>query len=162
MEISEIKYEELSSCLNLIHECFSTVAEKLNLTKENCPGHTSFMPMEKLQNFWNWGFKMYGLYDNQSLAGYFSLSLVPDRESVYSIHNLCVVPELRNKGYGTFLLDYAKQKSKEFGGKILFVDFIEEDTELRNWYIKNGFVHKGTEKYDHLIFTVGKAEYILN
>ena len=26
---------------------------------------------------------------------------------------------------------------------------------------KNGFVHKGTEKYEHLPFTVGKAEFYI-
>ena len=55
---------------------------------------------------------------------------------------------------------FTKEKSKELGAEILFVDFIEEHTELKNWYIKNDFVHKGTEKYEHLPFTVGKAEYV--
>ena len=38
-------------CLDFIHLCFSTVAEKFGLTRENCPGHNAFMPMEKLENF---------------------------------------------------------------------------------------------------------------
>ena len=160
-EIREVNYEELSICLELIHVCFKTVADRLNLTQDNCPGHTSYMPIEKLQKFWDWGFHMYGLYENQKIIGYISISQVPDRKSVYAIHNLCVLPEFRKNGYVKQLLDYAKQKAKDLGGKILFVDFIEEDQHLRGWYIKNGFIHKGTEKYDHLIFTVGKAEYLL-
>ncbi len=160
-EIREVKYEELPICLELIHVCFKTVADRLNLTQDNCPGHTSYMPIEKLQKFWDWGFHMYGLYEDQKIIGYISISLVPDRENVYAIHNLCVLPEFRKNGYGKQLLDYAKQKAKDLDGKILFVDFIEEDKPLRDWYIKNGFIHKGTEKYNHLIFTVGKAEYLL-
>ena len=161
ISIQQIQENQLEECLELIHKSFATVATKLNLTQENCPGHTSFMPMEKLRTFWSWGFLMFGLFDNsQKLCGYFSLSKVPDREDVFSIHNLCVLPELRKNGYGTMLLDFAKQKSKELGAEILFVDFIEEHTELKNWYIKNDFVHKGTEKYEHLPFTVGKAEYV--
>ena len=97
----------------------------------------------------------------KKLIGYISINSVPDRENVFAIHNLCVLPECRKNGCGKLLLDFAKQKAKDFGGKILFVDFIEEDEPLRDWYIKNGFIHKGTEKYDHLIFTVGKAEYVL-
>ena len=163
ISIQQIQENQLEECLELIHKSFATVATKLNLTQENCPGHTSFMPMEKLRTFWSWGFLMFGLFDNsQKLCGYFSLSKVPERENVVSIHNLCVLPELRNKGYGKLLLDFAKEKSKELSAEILFVDFIEEHTQLKNWYIKNDFSHTGTEKYDHLPFTVGKAEYKLD
>lgn len=165
MKIEQITENQLEECLDLIHQCFSTVAKKFCFTKENCPGHTSFMPLEKLQQFWNWGFLMYGLYsqvENENLlCGYISLSKVPQRENVIGIHNLCVLPSLRNKGYGKLLLDHAREKAIELGGKSLFVDFIEEDTQLKNWYLKYGFVHKGTEKYDHLPFTVGKAEMLL-
>jgi GNAT superfamily N-acetyltransferase len=161
MKIKLIEQNQLEECLELIHVCFKTVADKLGFTQENCPGHTSFMPMEKLQRFWDWGFLMFGLFDEQEkLCGYVSLSKIPERENVLSIHNLCVLPELRKNGYGKMLLDFTKQKSKELGAEILFVDFIEEHTELKNWYIKNDFVHKGTEKYEHLPFTVGKAEYV--
>lgn len=163
MQIKQIKQNQLEECLEVIHKSFATVAKQFGFTQENCPGHTSFMQLEKLQRFYNWGFLMFGLFDNsQKLCGYFSLSKVPERENVVSIHNLCVLPELRNKGYGKLLLDFAKEKSKELSAEILFVDFIEEHTQLKNWYINNGFSHTGTEKYDHLPFTVGKAEYKLD
>lgn len=29
----------------------------------------------------------------------------------------------------------------------------------QNWYSSNGFVHKGTRKFDHLTFTVGVMEW---
>ena len=162
MELRAIQKTELSTCLDIIHRSFKSVADKLNLTKENCPGHTSFMPMEKLEQFWDWGFLMYGLFsEKKELVGYMSLSKVPDRETVFALHNICVLPEYRKKGYGKILLDYAKQKVKELNGDVLFVDFIEEHTALKEWYLKNGFVHKGTEKYEHLPFTVGKAEYYI-
>ena len=50
----------------LIHDCFKTVADRLNKTRDNCPGHTSFMPIEKLQRFWDWGFHMFGLCKTES------------------------------------------------------------------------------------------------
>ena len=159
-EIVQIKENQLPQCLDFIHLCFKSVAEKFGFTKENCPGHTSFMPLEKLQNFWNWGFLMYGIFSEQGqLEGYISLCKVPDKEGVWSIHNLCVHPDLRYKGYGKLLLDFAKAKTKELSGQILFVDFIDEHTELKNWYIKNGFDFIGTQKYEHLPFTVGMATY---
>ena len=161
--IRQINKDELPLCLNFIHLCFSTVAEKFGLTRENCPGHNAFMPMEKLENFWNWGFIMYGLFEpNQNgeneLVGYFSLSKDPEKKDTWMLHNLCVKPELRKQGYGKKLLDSAKEKVRKLGGKILFLDFINDYTELKEWYLKNGFEFKGTVKYEHLPFTVGYAE----
>ena len=106
---------------------------------------------------------MYGLFvENQNgeneLAGYFSLSKDPDKTDTYVLHNLCVKPQIRKQGYGKALLDFAKDKVRELGGKILFLDFIDEYKELKEWYFKNGFEFKGTVKYEHLPFTVGFAE----
>ena len=78
--------------------------------------------------------------------------------SRYIFHNLCVKPKMRKQGYGKLLLDFAKKKTRELGGKILFLDFINDYKELRNWYFKNGFDFRGTVKYEHLPFTVGFAE----
>ena len=104
MQIKQINKNQLEECLEVIHKSFATVAKQFGFTQENCPGHTSFMPLEKLQRFYDWGFLMYGLFDDinsknqDKIWGYISLSKVPERENVISIHNLCVLPELRNKG----------------------------------------------------------------
>ena len=161
--IIRIEKNELPICLDFIHMSFSTVAEKFGLTKENCPGHNAFMPMEKLENFWNWGFLMYGLFEenqkgDKELVGYFSISKDPEKEETYVLHNLCVKPQMRKQGYGKQLLDFAKEEVRNLGGKILFLDFINDYTELKEWYFKNGFEFKGTVKYEHLPFTVGFAE----
>ena len=164
--IKRIEKEELPMCLDFIHLCFSTVAETFGLTRENCPGHNAYMTMEKLENFWNWGYMMYGLFEQnqnraEELVGYFSISKDPEKKDTWILHNLCVKPQMRKQGYGRQLLDYAKEKVRELGGKILFLDFINEYTELKKWYFKNGFEFKGTVKYEHLPFTVGLAEYYI-
>ena len=126
-----------------------------SFTKENAPRHNAFMPLEKLENFWNWGFLMYGLFEqnqkgDKELVGYFSISKDPEKEETYVLHNLCVKPQMRKQGYGKQLLDFAKEKVRELGGKILFLDFIND--------YKNEFEFKGSVKYEHLPFTVGFAE----
>ena len=150
--IRRIEKEELPVCLDFIHLCFSTVAEKFGLTRESCPGHNAYMPMEKLENFWNWGFMMFGLFEeNQNgeneLVGYFSISKDPEKKDTWMLHNLCVKSKMRKQGYGKLLLDFAKKKTRELGGKILFLDFINDYTELKEWYFKNGFELKSTVKY---------------
>ena len=43
--IREVNKNDLNECLEVIHKSFSTVAEQFGLTKDNCPKHTSFIPI---------------------------------------------------------------------------------------------------------------------
>jgi hypothetical protein len=56
-------------------------------------------------------------------------------------------------------LDLAKKKVKELGGSYITIGIIEENTTLKEWHIKNGFVHNGTHVFNHLPFTVGYLHY---
>lgn len=156
-EILPIEREQLPQVLELIHKSFATVAANLGLTRENCPGHTSFMPMEKLENFFDWGLLMYGFYEDKKLVGYFMLAKQEDGH--YDLNNLAVLPEKRHLGYGAKMIAFAKQKVTELGGKKIKVGIIEDSWIIKNYYQWNGFVHIGTQKYDHLPFTVGYLEW---
>lgn len=155
--IRQIAKDELPSVLDLIHKSFATVAANMGFTKENCPGHTSFMPMEKLQNYYEWGFLMYGLFEDDKMVGYVSLAKQP--EGHYDLNNLAVLPEKRHCAYGGRLVDFCKQKVKELGADKIRIGIIEESWIIKNFYEYHGFVHTGTEKFDHLPFTVGRMEW---
>jgi hypothetical protein len=47
------------------------------------------------------------------------------------------------------------------GAAKLGIAIIEENTVLRDWYVKNGCRPTGTKKFGHLPFTVGFLEYYL-
>ena len=49
VSIEKVTASELSECLEVIHQSFRTVAEEFGLTQENCPKHTSFMPLYYLE-----------------------------------------------------------------------------------------------------------------
>lgn len=155
--IYPVRAYQLSDCLNVIHKSFATVAEEFNITRENCPKHTSFMPPEVLQEQMQRGWYMFGLTENEKLVGYVAIS--DENNGVYEFHILAVLPEYRHKGYGKMLLDHAKEKVREYGGRKTTIGIIEENTKLKEWYIKNRFIHTGTKKYDHLPFTVGFMEW---
>ena len=159
MKISIIKVtkDNLPECLEVIHRSFSTVADEFGLTKENCPKHTSFIPLSYLETQMKWGWLMFGLYTDKRIIGYMSLS--KEAEKVYELHNLAVLPEFRHLGFGTQLLDYAKETVKSLGGSKIKIGIIEESTVLKNWYIANGFEHTGSKKFDHLPFTSGYLEW---
>ena len=154
--IYEVDKNELQECVYVIHQSFRTVAEQFGLTKENCPKHTSFIPLSFLETQKNWGWHMFGLYAGKKIIGYMSLS--KESDDVYELHNLAVLPEYRHKGFGKLLLDYAKDTVKSLGGSTIKISIIEESTALKNWYIANGFVHTGIKKFVHLPFTSGYLE----
>lgn len=151
--IYEVDKHELPECLSVIHESFRTVAEEFGLTKENCPKHTSFLPLSYLETQMKWGWHMFALYAGKRMIGYMSLS--KESDGVYELHNLAVLPEFRHRGFGKMLLDHAKETVKAMGGSKIKIGIIEESTVLKDWYIANGFVHTGTKKFDHLPFTSG-------
>lgn len=155
--VYEVEKEELATCLEVIHQSFITVADEFGLTKENCPNHTSFLPLSSLEKQMDLGWYMYGLYAGKKVLGYMSLS--KEGEGVYELHNLSILPEFRHNGFGKLLLDHAKKTVHSLGGSQIQIGMIEESERLKNWYIANGFVHIGTKKFDHLLFTSGYLEW---
>lgn len=156
MTIQLIKETDLPAVLGVIHRSFATVAEEFGLTRENCPTHTSFLPMEKLANHFRWGWLMFGLYDKDKLIGYFSLS--EEKDGAFELHNLAVLPKHRHGGAGKLLLDHAKETVRTKGGQKITIGIIDESAVLKNWYAVNGFIHTGTRTFGHLPFTVGFME----
>ena len=148
--------ESLPAYLEVIHRSFKTVADEFGLTLENCPKHTSFMPIYFLTTQMEWGWHMFGMVQDGNAIGYMSLS--KEGDSVYELHNLAVLPEFRHQGFGKAMLDFAKETVKNLGGDTIKIGIIEESTILKNWYQANGFVHTGTKKFDHLPFTSGYLE----
>lgn len=150
------KNEQLNTCLDIIHKSFQTVADDMNLTKENCPSHTAFMPLENLQNQLKNSNPMFLYEYNNALVGYFSLSL---NDGIAELNNLSVLPEYRHLGIGKELVDYAVDYTKNtLGINKIEIGIVEENTILKEWYKSLGFVHTGTRKFEHLPFTVGFME----
>ena len=154
--IKQVQHSDLERCLSVIQESFTDIANEFNLTKENCPSHTSFMTIQTLLYHWDNGFLMYGFYLGNAIIGY--VSLEDKGNSVFELRNLSILPEHRHNGYGKQLLDFCKVKVKELNGKSISISIIEENTVLKKWYIVNSFEHIGTKLFEHLPFTVGYME----
>ena len=155
-QIKQIKMTDLQDCVKVINKSFATVASEFNLPEQNCPRHPSFMKIDTLQKRFTDGYKMFGLYEQDKLVGYVSISI--DEDNAAELHNLSVLPDCRHKGYGKRLLDYCERKAKEMGCNKIKIEIIEENKILKNWYLKNGFIHLFIKKFDYLPFTVGFME----
>ena len=157
MIIKKVSREQLPECLEVIHKSFATVAEEFGLTKENCPKHTSFIPLYFLESQMEWGWDMFGLFENEKIIGYMSIS--KENDDIYELHNLAILPEHRYKGYGSKMIAYAKKVVKTLGGSKIKVGIIDESVILKKWYISHGFIYIGNKKFDHLPFTSGYLEW---
>jgi len=155
--IFRIQQTQLDNATDIIRTSFSTVASEFGLTEQNCPNHTSFITADKLQGHFESDWMMYGLYNDERLVGYISLS--NESAGVYELHNLSVLPEYRHKRCGRQLLDFCKENVIKMSGKKITISIIEENTVLKNWYAANGFAHTGTKTFAHLPFTVGFMEW---
>ena len=151
--IRSVVYEDLPACLEIIHRSFATVAAEFGLTRENCPTHTSFLPLEKLQRHFAWGWQMFFVWEEDRAVGFYGLS--QQENGVFELHNVAVLPKFRHKGYGGQILTDAKNRVIAAGGTTLEIGIIEEHTVLKNWYVENGFVPVGTKRFPHLPFTAG-------
>ena len=148
--------EKLNICLEIIRSSFITVAEEFGLTENNCPSHTAFMTFDKLERPFNDGRPMFLFYRDDIPVGYFSLAKCSDEE--WELNNLAVLPGYRHLGIGKTMVDYAVSMVKSYGGNKISIGIIEENTKLKDWYLKLGFNHILTRKFEHLPFTVGFME----
>ena len=149
---------KLSICLDIIHKSFATVAKEFNFTKENCPRHTSFMPLEKLEEQFNTGYQMFLYSYNNNYAGFFSVHI---DDNFLELNTLAVLPEYRHNGIGKQIIDFSKKYANEHNCGTIKISIIEENTKLRNWYESLGFIHTETKTFPNLPFTVEYMELIL-
>ncbi len=151
--------EQLNVCLDIIHRSFITVADEFNLTKESCPNHTAFMPVDKIVRQYDSGADMFLYNHNGVYVGCFSLS---DNGECVELNNLSVLPEYRHLGIGKKMVEYAKDYViKNTSAKKITIGIIEDNTILKDWYETLGFIHTGTKEFDSLPFTVGFMELAL-
>ena len=160
MSIHPIKPDDLNTALRIIRNSFATVADEFHLTKENCPGHTTFITLEKLKIKYDSGDRMY-MYTLDSVpVGVFSLKQL-DYET-WELDHLAVLPEYRHCGIGKELLEFAEKTIQVQNGKLLKIGIMEENVKLKQWYMQNGFLSTGTKRFADLPFTVGFMEKRIN
>jgi ribosomal protein S18 acetylase RimI-like enzyme len=88
----------LENCARIIRESFFTVAGELGLTPENAPTNPAFITTEKLQEAYEKGIIMFGLFLGEEQAGFFALEAAG--EGVYYLERLAVLPGYRHRGWG--------------------------------------------------------------
>jgi N-acetylglutamate synthase-like GNAT family acetyltransferase len=152
MIIRQANEADIDTLVNLLRSSFSDVAERFELTIENCPKNLAFCTKERVKSDLERGLRYYILEKDGQHHGCVAIEKAsPD---VCYLERIAVLPQYRRKGYGKKLVNHIFDQAKKNGAKKLEIGIISEDTKLKNWYMKFGFVQKGTKKFDHLPFVV--------
>ena len=152
MIIRNANEADIDTLVSLLRNSFMDVAERFELTIENCPKNLAFCTKERIKNDFDRGLKYYILEKDGKPCGCVAFEKAsPD---VCYLQRLAVLPQYRRKGYGEKLVKHIFKQAGKNGAKKLEIGIIAEDTKLTNWYGKFGFILKGTKKFDHLPFVV--------
>ena len=145
--------EQKRDLVKVIRKSNATVAKEFGLTRKNAPTNPAFITYEALDGSMKKGLRMYGLYENDRLLGCIGIE-DSKKGGTFYIERLAVLPSHRHRGIGRRLLDYAFEEIRNRNGKTASVAIINENGELKNWYLGYGFRETGTKTFPHLPFTV--------
>ena len=152
MTIRQANEADIDTLVTLLRSSFSDVAERFELTIENCPKNLAFCTKEWVKSDLDRGLRYYILEEDDRPCGCAAIEKAgPD---VCYLERLAVLPQYRRKGYGKALVNHIFDQAGKNGAQKVEIGIISEDTKLKNWYSQFGFVRKGTKKFDHLPFIV--------
>ena len=152
MIIRDANEADVSILVSLLRKSFCDVAERFELTVENCPKNLAFCTDQRIKGDIDRGLSYYILEQDECPCG--CVALEKASSDVCYLERLAVLPEHRGKGYGKILVEHLFDKAAQNGSQRVEIGIIAEDTKLRNWYGKFGFVLKSTKTFDHLPFVV--------
>jgi predicted N-acetyltransferase YhbS len=136
----------------LIRESFRDVAERFNLTPENCPKHPSNCTEEWIQKDLARGVTYYVLIYQGIPVGCVAMERA-NPELCY-LERLAVLPTHRRKGLGKALVDHVFSEVKASGAGEISIGIVAQQTGLKRWYQKLGFIEGETKEFAHLPFQV--------
>lgn len=152
MTIREANEEDVGTLVALLRESFRDVAERFELTVENCPKNLAFCTDQRVRDDIERGLSYYILEQDGNACGCVALEKAsPD---VCYLERLAVLPGHRGRGYGKMLVEHIFHEAAGLGSQRVEIGIIAEDTRLGSWYGKFGFVLKNTKTFDHLPFVV--------
>ena len=155
-----IKEATLSDCevlVKLIRDSFRDVALRFKLTKDNCPKHPSNCTLSWIESDISRGVQYYIFYVDQNPIGCMAIEK-PNADVCY-LERLSVIPEMRGKHFGIVLVQHALECAASKGVRKVSIGIIDEQTELKEWYVRLGFVETQTKNFPHLPFTVCLMEF---
>ena len=156
MIIRPANADDIQTLVDLLRRACATVARRFGLTEENCPKSPAFYTENRVEADLERGVQYYILEDDREVRG--CAALEQAKPEVGYLERLAVLPEHRSKGYGSVLVRHVFAQAQAIGLRRIGIGIVSEDTGLKAWYRRFGFVETGTKAFDHLPFIVGFME----
>ncbi|MEW6673876.1 MAG: GNAT family N-acetyltransferase, partial [Thermodesulfobacteriota bacterium] len=143
--------------VKLIRDSFRDVARRFSLTKDNCPKHPSNCASSWIESDISRGVQYHILYVDENPIGCAAIEK-PSADVCY-LERLSVLPEMRGKHFGIRLVQHALECAALKGARRVSIGIIDEQTELKEWYMQLGFAVTEIKSFPHLPFKVCLMEF---
>jgi GNAT superfamily N-acetyltransferase len=150
---------ESSMLAHLIRKSYRDVAGRFNLTSQNCPKHPSNCTHDWVALDMNRGVSYYCLDLDEEPIGCVAFEKASAQEGY--LERLAVLPEYRQNGFGKKLVGHIFDLARTTKICRIGIGIISEQQELKQWYVKMGFVEQEIKTFSHLPFKVSLLAYTL-
>lgn len=147
-DIRAVELSDIDECVDVIRKAFLPKAIQYGFTKENYPTSGAFIERETLLNLLEKESLMFAVWFDNKIVGYFQLLKKDEKE--YLFQKFAVLPEYQQFGLGKTMVNFAKCTIKALGVEKISLIMINDNIELKKFYISSGFCQKSiinNEKY---------------
>lgn len=141
----------------ITRKSFQDVADRFGLTPENAPRHPSNCTVDRIREHMERGITYFAIEDNNHVVG--CVALEKANSEVCYLERLAVLPNQRRRGFGKSLVNHVLSEAKLLGVKYVSIGIIAEQTELKDWYKRLGFVERESKEFPQLPFRVTFMSY---
>jgi len=152
LAISAADVNDADLLATLIAAAFQDVAARFGLTRDNCPGHTSFITADEVRRGMGFGNQYFLAFAGELPCGVVAVRQPKGGTGI--VEKLAVLPDFRHHGLGRALMEAALTELKRRGATAAEIGIIAEHSVLRAWYETLGFCAVRQVRYDHLPFAV--------
>ena len=150
--IRDAGQQDIEELAHTIRHAYQDVAQRFDLTPQNCPKHPSNCTDEWVRKDMERGVRYYVLEKHGNISG--CVALEKAGPELGYLERLAVLPPYRRRGFGKTLVRHVFHQSEEMGIGIISIGIIARQEELKTWYLGLGFLEGETKSFDHLPFQV--------
>jgi N-acetylglutamate synthase-like GNAT family acetyltransferase len=143
----------------ITRKSFQDVAYRFGLTSVNAPRHPSNCTADWIRKDMEDGVTYFAIENETHVVGCVALEQA-DSEVCY-LERLAVLPDQRRRGFGKALVEHVLSEAKLLGVHYVSIGTIAEQTELKDWYERLGFVEQESKEFPHLPFRVTFMSYCI-
>jgi N-acetylglutamate synthase-like GNAT family acetyltransferase len=149
--------EDAQVLAETIRSSFRDVAERFGLTQENAPSYASNCTLDWIRKDMEDGVTYYAIENKNYVVG--CVALEQANSEVCYLERLAVLPDQRKRGFGKALVEHALSEARLLGVNYVSIGILAEQTGLKDWYKRLGFIEGESKEFPHLPFRVTFMSY---